>query len=215
MSQYWFWVFYSWASMPLSCTLCNLFVSSIWRKVVCLKTLILWWISEELLILACSASLFHVQKRWIPSFLYAMPDCKESDRTERLNWTELMPDWSQKSIFSYSNIIFSLKYWSFSTNITICNDQLHGFINLLSVSSSWMLVFPSGLDSKESACNAGHLGLTPGLGRSLEEGMAIHSSILAWGIPKDRGSWWATIHRVTKKSDTTEWLSTAQAQLGY
>ena len=25
----------------------------------------------------------------------------------------------------------------------------------------------------------------------LEEGMATHSSILAWRIPKDRGVWWA------------------------
>ena len=33
---------------------------------------------------------------------------------------------------------------------------------------------------------------------SLEEGMATHSSILAWRIPVDRGAWWATVHRVTK-----------------
>ena len=26
----------------------------------------------------------------------------------------------------------------------------------------------------------------------LEEGMAPHSSILAWGILMDRGAWWAT-----------------------
>ena len=32
----------------------------------------------------------------------------------------------------------------------------------------------------------------------LEEGMAIHSSILAWRIPMDRGPWWATVHGVTK-----------------
>ena len=32
----------------------------------------------------------------------------------------------------------------------------------------------------------------------LEEGMATHSSILAWRIPKDRGAWWATVHGVTK-----------------
>ena len=32
----------------------------------------------------------------------------------------------------------------------------------------------------------------------LEEGMATHSSILAWGIPIDRGAWWAIVHRVTK-----------------
>ena len=28
--------------------------------------------------------------------------------------------------------------------------------------------------------------------------MATHSSILAWGIPMDRGAWWATVHRVAK-----------------
>ena len=32
----------------------------------------------------------------------------------------------------------------------------------------------------------------------LEEGMATHSSILAWRIPLDRGAWWATVHGVTK-----------------
>ena len=28
----------------------------------------------------------------------------------------------------------------------------------------------------------------------LEEGMATHSSILAWRIPMDRGAWQATVH---------------------
>ena len=32
----------------------------------------------------------------------------------------------------------------------------------------------------------------------LEEGMATHSSILAWRIPRDRGAWWATVHGVSK-----------------
>ena len=32
----------------------------------------------------------------------------------------------------------------------------------------------------------------------LEEGMAIHTSILIWRIPMDRGTWWATVHGVTK-----------------
>ena len=44
----------------------------------------------------------------------------------------------------------------------------------------------------------------------LEEGMATHSSILAWKIPMDRGAWWAIVHDVTKEQDTTEPLSTAQ-----
>ena len=33
---------------------------------------------------------------------------------------------------------------------------------------------------------------------SLEEGMATHSSILAWRIAMDRGVWWATVHGVAK-----------------
>ena len=33
---------------------------------------------------------------------------------------------------------------------------------------------------------------------SLEEYMAIYSSILAWRLPMDRGAWWATVHGVTK-----------------
>ena len=39
--------------------------------------------------------------------------------------------------------------------------------------------FPDSSVGKESTCNVGDLGLIPGLGRSLEEGMATHSSILA------------------------------------
>ena len=30
----------------------------------------------------------------------------------------------------------------------------------------------------------------------LEEGMATHSSTLAWRIPMDRGAWWAAVHGV-------------------
>ena len=51
---------------------------------------------------------------------------------------------------------------------------------------------------KESACNAGDLGLIPGLGRSLEKGMATPSSILAWTIPMDREAWQVAVHGVAK-----------------
>ena len=43
--------------------------------------------------------------------------------------------------------------------------------------------FPGGSDGKESTCSAGDQGSIPGSGRSLEKGMATHSSILAWRIP--------------------------------
>ena len=32
----------------------------------------------------------------------------------------------------------------------------------------------------------------------LEEGMATHSSILAWRVPMHRGAWQATVHRIAK-----------------
>ena len=43
--------------------------------------------------------------------------------------------------------------------------------------------FPGGSDGKASANNAGDQGSIPELGRSPGEGMATHSSLLAWKIP--------------------------------
>ena len=51
---------------------------------------------------------------------------------------------------------------------------------------------------KESASNAGDLGLIPGLGRSPGEVMATHSSILAWRIPMNRGAWCVAVQGVAK-----------------
>ena len=42
----------------------------------------------------------------------------------------------------------------------------------------------------------------------LEEGMATHSSILAWRISMDRGTWWVTVHRVAKSQTQLKRLST-------
>ena len=42
----------------------------------------------------------------------------------------------------------------------------------------------SGSAVKNPLANAGDEGSIPGLGRSLEEDMATHSSILAWRIPR-------------------------------
>ena len=61
---------------------------------------------------------------------------------------------------------------------------------------------------KESACKAGDLGGED----PLEEGMATHASIFACRIPRDRGTWLATVHGVTE-SDMTEKQSAAQGFL--
>ena len=64
--------------------------------------------------------------------------------------------------------------------------------------------FPGGSAGKESTCNEGDLGSIPGLVRSQEEGMATHSSVLAWRSPMDREAWWTTYSPWGhKESDTT------------
>ena len=45
--------------------------------------------------------------------------------------------------------------------------------------------FSGGSDDKESACNAGNLDSIWGQEDPLEEGMATHSSLLAWRIPME------------------------------
>ena len=76
------------------------------------------------------------------------------------------------------------------------------------------LGFPGGSDSKESTCNAGDLGSIPGLAGPVEEGMATHSSILAWRILWTEEPGWLQAmgsQRVTpwpRDTDRTEWLST-------
>ena len=58
--------------------------------------------------------------------------------------------------------------------------------------------FPDGSLGKESACNAGDLGLIPGLGRSPGEGYGNPLQYSCLENPMDRGAWWATVHEVGK-----------------
>ena len=65
-----------------------------------------------------------------------------------------------------------------------CKSNMH-------ITSQWLLIrvlqesllIAGGSAGKESTCSVGDLGSIPGLGRSLEKGLATHSSILAWRIP--------------------------------
>ena len=84
------------------------------------------------------------------------------------------------------------------------------FISVI-YSSVYMLGFPGGTvvkNSPFSAGDTGDAGLTPGLGRSPGErnGNPLQYSCL--GNPMDREAWWATVHGVTKESNTTEGLDT-------
>ena len=60
------------------------------------------------------------------------------------------------------------------------------------------LGFSGGSAGKESTCSVGDLGSIPGFEDPLEEGMATHSSVLAWRNSMDSGVWKATVHRISK-----------------
>ena len=80
--------------------------------------------------------------------------------------------------------------------------------------------FPGGLDSQESTCNAGDLGSIPGLAGPVEEGMATHSSILAWRILWTEEPGWLQAmgsqrvrhrhDRVTKRNRSANWKLTGR-----
>ena len=56
---------------------------------------------------------------------------------------------------------------------------------------------------KNLPANAGDAGLIPGSERCPGEGNDNPLQYSCLGNPMDRGAWWATVHGVTKESDTT------------
>ena len=61
-----------------------------------------------------------------------------------------------------------------------------------------MAGFPGGTVVKNPPANAGEAGLIPGSRRSLGEGNGNALQYSYLGNPMNRGSWWATVHAVSK-----------------
>ena len=78
---------------------------------------------------------------------------------------------------------------------------IHVLMHLLNSKESTGL--PWWLSSKESTCNAGDLGLIPGMGTSPGEGNGNPLQNSCLRNPMGKEAWQATIHGVTKESDTT------------
>ena len=73
--------------------------------------------------------------------------------------------------------------------ITKLSATFYTFINQFQL--VFFLGFPSGSDSKESACSVGDPGSISGSGRSPGEGNGNP-------LPLDRRAWQATVHEVTE-----------------
>ena len=62
----------------------------------------------------------------------------------------------------------------------------------------YIVSFPDGSDSKESACDARDLDLVHGSGRSPGEGNGYPLQHSCLENPMDRGAWWDTVHEVAE-----------------
>ena len=89
----------------------------------------------------------------------------------------------------------------------IIRDIRHLVMCLLAICMS-SLSFPGGSVGKETVFNAGDPGLIPGTERSPG---GEHGNLLPYSClenPMDRGSWWATIQRVSQSQTQLKQLST-------
>ena len=111
----------------------------------------------------------------------------------------------ERNTVYYTNIMSILHNIVYYTNIMSTKGR--SLIFNMSVTFKHLvdtvLGFPGGSLSKESTCNAGDLGWED----PLKEGMAAHSSVLAWRIPMDKRSLVGYSPRGCKESDKTERLS--------
>ena len=91
---------------------------------------------------------------------------------------------------------FSVFSWSGLLNLFALPPNFH--MEKYLYWSKVKMGFPGGSDSKESACNAGDLGLIPESGRSSGErtGYPFQYSCLEHSM--DRGVWCTTVHRIPK-----------------
>ena len=71
--------------------------------------------------------------------------------------------------------------------------------------------FLGGSDGNESACNAGDLGLIPGLGRSPGEGKGYPRQHSCLKNPRDGGDWWAAIYGVAQSLTRPKRLSSSSS----
>ena len=98
-------------------------------------------------------------------------------------------------------LVLNILYWGDLMKKTRKN-RLTRFTLLSFLERQWGS--PGGSDGKESACNAGDPGSTPGSGRFPGEGKGNPLQYSCLDNPMDRGAWQRTVHRVTKSQT---WLS--------
>ena len=103
--------------------------------------------------------------------------CKELDMTEQLHFTSLCYCLLVKSLCRGRRITCAFYYFNASLKAHYGASLVAQTVkNLPAVQETWVRLL--------------------GWEDPLEKGMATHSSILAWRIPRTGGVWWAIVQRV-------------------
>ena len=121
-----------------------------------------------------------------------------------------------KSLYTLLKVLIIIKYWIFSNAFSVSIEMIVWFFY-----ASFLLIFTTllcihygaslvaqwvhNLPAKQETAAIQETWFWSLVQEvSLEKEMATHFSILAWENPMDRGTWQATVHRVTKNRT---WLS--------
>ena len=108
------------------------------------------------------------------------------------SWASLSEFWPNKNVYAVS-ICLNDSFLRIKDNVfEISWYKTRHIVGTQHTRLSWWLI------SKESACNAGDIGLIPRLGRSPREGNRSPLQNSCLGNSMDRGAWWATVHGITK-----------------
>ena len=119
---------------------------------------------------------------------------------DRMRWLDGITNSMNMSLSKLWELVMDRGPWRDAfRGVTKSRTRLSDWIELTEI---LIWGFPGGSAGRESACNAGDLGLTPGLGRSPGEGEGYPLQYSGLENSMDHNSPWGP-----KESDTTEWLS--------